>query len=542
MKQEQSSSHTFHHPIIYSFVLILGMYMGFKIASNFYLKQNRFFKSTFNQQGDLEYILSIIATKYVDSIDDNKLYDDGIAGLISSLDPHTVYIPPQKTEEVNNQLEGNLYGVGVEFFIYKDTVRVLSTLPNSPASKSIIRAGDVILKVNDSLIAGKTISDDQVVNMIKGEVKTKVELTIMSPDHHIQKVELFREQIAINSIEAAYVMPSYNDIGYIRIKLFSENTHKEFKEALSHLKKQNITKLIIDVRQNPGGHMRAVTSILDELIAGSHTLLSTKSKSSVETIVSRNPGIFENEKVCVLINEASASASEILAGAIQDLDRGFVIGSRSFGKGLVQEQFPLPNGGALRLTIARYYLPSGRNIQKDYSNGKVAYMRETYLRHFKSKNKLNDSSDVNTQNQFFTTKKRKVYANEGISPDFEVLEDSVYYSKAFDSLYQYNLIELFAAQYYFFQKNEFKQIQAVTDLIHYSIHDSINEKLFKFIQYEIPTFSKNEFNKHKNKIDNILLAKFALYHFSKNEEFLIMGMRDKEINKAIDVLNTQTLN
>ncbi len=515
------------------------MFLGFKIASSYYVKQGMLFKNVFNRQDDLEYIISLIENKYVDSIDRNKLLENGIEGIISSLDPHTVYIPPQKTQEVNEQLEGNLYGVGIEFAMYKDTARVLSILPNSPASKSAIRPGDAILKVDDSLIAGKNLNSDNIVSLIKGKAQTKVLLTLLHPNHDTEQVNLKRGQITINSIDAAYILPSNPDIGYIKIKLFSDNTYKEFKETLEKLKAQHIDKLIIDVRQNPGGYMRAVTNILDELIAGKHILLTTKSKSSSEIIESNKDGIFEKEKVCVLIDEGSASASEILAGAIQDLDRGYVIGSRSFGKGLVQEQFSLPNGGALRITVSRYYLPSGRCIQKDYSHGKEAYLTEVYTRMHPLHTNENDSLTDNKRNEFFTTKKRPVFGNEGITPDYEIIEDSIGFSTAFDSLYQFNLIEMFSSKFYFLQQNYFDNIKTVSDLIHLKISDSINQDLFNYIQKEIPSFSKNEFNKHQNLIDNYLLSEFALFRFSKNEEYLISGLKDKAILKAIDILNNK---
>lgn len=482
----------------------------------------------------LDYLVKLLADKYVDSLDKQVLYQNGIEGIISSLDPHTVYIPPQETDRVNEELEGNIYGIGIEFFIYKDTIHILSILDNSPAKKAAVNPGDLILKIDDSLIAGKKLDDEDVIKLIKGRKNTFVSLAIQKPDGKINNIKLERETITYNSIIASYLLPHQKEIGCISIRMFSENTYQEFKEALQHLLDKKITKLIIDVRDNPGGYMDAVTSILDELIAGKHILLTTKSKDGNDIVESREKGIFESGKICVLINENSASASEILAGTLQDLDRGEIIGQRSYGKGLVQEQFSLPDNAAIRITVARYYLPSGRSIQKDYSHGKSEYYTEIYKR--LSRNKPVTTDTTNQKQKYYTLSKRVVYGNEGIAPDILVDIDTNY-NAVFDTMYAYNLIELFAADYYYFHKNDFQLYKTEYEYENeFNISNGIGKQLYDYIHSQLSSFSGTTLTSYKDKIFIMLKSEFAKLHFGNNARYMVMSNDDKVIQEAVRYL------
>jgi len=526
------SKNQFYQPLLFAAVLIAGMLLGFKIASSYYFDRPALFASK-KEKPYLDHLVNLIADKYVDSLDLETLYESGAQGIISTLDPHTVYIPPQETDQINEELQGNIYGIGIEFFIYQDTIHILSVLDNSPAKKTSIESGDLILRIDDSLIAGKKMEDEDVIRLIKGQMNTVVSLSVQKPDGQINELKLKRQTITNNSITAAYVMPQQPEIGYIAIRIFSENTYTEFKEALQQLLKKHISKLIIDVRDNPGGYMDAVTSILDELIAGKHTLLTTKSKSATEVVATKEAGIFEKEKICVLINENSASASEILAGVVQDLDRGEVIGRRSYGKGLVQEQFALPDNAAIRITVARYYLPSGRCIQKDYSHGKNEYQQEIYERFFRGKTADTSVALPKERKKYFTTSGKVVYGDEGVKPDLTIQYDTLYNS-TMDSVFRYNLIDLFAAQYFYFHKNEFASYTDETAFEKsFNVQPVLRNLLYQYLHSQLHSAVTATLHPFQSKMDNLLKAAFAKLKLGNNARTMILNTNDQTVKAAV---------
>lgn len=506
------------------------MFLGFKIAKN-YSDNSGLFISKKNSQ--LDFVISLLKDKYVDSVNVNKLYENGMEGILSSLDPHTVYISPKDISEVNNELEGNIVGIGIEFFILNDTLQVLNVRENSPALKNNIEAGDKILKVNDSLIIGKNWGENRIVNWIKGKENTKVNLQILKPNNVLKNIVLHRETIEDNSITASFVIPSNPTIGYISIKIFSENTYEDFKKALEDLIKQHIESLIIDVRDNPGGYMDAVTQILDELIPNKQTLLSTKSKQKTETIKTSVDGIFEKGKIAILINENAASASEIMAGVVQDLDRGQVVGRRSYGKGLVQEQFPLPNKGALRITVARYYLPSGRCIQKDYSHGKNEYSHEIVDRFKHGELNQKDTTVNGLSKKYYTLNKRVVYGNEGVKPDIfiplKIENDNI-----LNEINNKFLIEIFANQYYTLHKNVFSTFKNKEDYFkNITFSNDLKNELFFFLNRNVSFFNKEKFEGIETFILKDLRESFIENIFGFNAKQSYESMQDPFVLEAI---------
>ncbi len=531
---ENQPNNPFYQPFLYALVLILGMFFGFKVASNYY-SQSHFLTSQ-REKTQLDYLITLLKEQYVDSLNTETLFENGVEGIISTLDPHTVYIPASETDRVNEELEGNIFGIGIEFFIYQDTIHVISILENSPAKKADIDPGDLILKIDDSLVAGKKIDDEGIIKLIKGKRNTMVSLKIQKPDGKINTLVLERETITYNSIIASYILPHQNDIGYIAIRMFSENTYKEFKEVLQRLVDKKITKLIIDVRNNPGGYMDAVTSILDEMVAGNHILLKTKSKNNTDEVNSEVEGIFEEGKVCVLINENSASASEILAGAVQDLDRGTVIGRRSYGKGLVQEQFTLPNKAAIRITVARYYLPSGRCIQKDYSKGKNEYHNEIYERAIHDYLTDQDTVQEVSKVKYYTTKKRVVYGNEGVQPDILVENDYVA-NKTLETINYNNIVELFAANYYYMHKREFMDYNNEMQFEkEFQPTVNITNNLLKFLGIHVKSFNNSIFEGIRVKVFASLKSEFAKLRFDNNAKYMVMSNDDEMVKKAVETL------
>lgn len=509
------------------------MFLGFVVSAKYYQTQRKVY-SSFAMHPQLDYIVQLISEHYVDTINQDILIENGIEGIIKSLDPHTVYIPPTDIESVNEELEGNLYGIGIEFFKYKDTAIILSKLEGSPAYKSEISIGDKIIKVDTSIVSGVNIEDEVIINKIKGKKNTSVKLTLINSDGKEKKVIIERALFPVSSIATYYTIPNAPHIGYIAINVFGVRTSLEFYSALQNLKSKNIKKLIIDVRNNPGGYMEEATEILECIIGNYDTLLVTKSRTKSEVLVAPEGCYFKTEDLAVLVNEYSASASEILAGTIQDLDRGKVVGNRSFGKGLVQEQFELPNGGAIRITTARYFLPSGRCIQKNYNQDKKQYHNEI-LNRYMSKNAENSTDSITNKEVFKTKKGRTVYSNEGIRPDV-IAEDKFLLDIAIDSLVQNSVFDVFTSLYaktFFgnkiFSYNNFEKVFKEKE-------KEIVEKFNIFLQQN-ENIQPNKLSKEqKANIKYLLLAYFTKSCVDNNEKNKLMSIYDNVILQAVNAL------
>lgn len=512
-------------PLLFSVVLIIGMFLGFKLSKSFPSKSN-------SNNTNLDELVNLIHKEYVDSIDIETLNNNGIEGILKTLDPHTVYIPKQDFTRANEQLIGEFYGIGVEFFLQDDTVYVSSIIPNGPSQNKGLFAGDKIIKLDSITIAGKALSDEEVINKIRGQKNKPLKMTVLHPNNKVEIITIKRGIVPIKSIQSTFKL---NDTtGYISIKVFSENTYEEFKEALSELVKQKITHLIIDVRDNPGGYMDAVAKIADELIAGKHTLVSTIGKNNKDEIVSSTNGIFEKGKVTVLINEYSASASEILAGIVQDLDRGKIIGRRSYGKGLVQEQFELPDHSGIRITVARYYLPSGRCIQKSYIDGKEKYEEDIETRYKQGKLTSEDSTDNKLSKKYFTIKKRPVMANQGISPDIFVKLDTSYNHKLI-YFYTNHIAEIFTHNYFYFHQNEFSKYTTFQQFhSEFKLTDTMKFELIQLlIRNNIPAKIINDESTFAV-INSSLKASFSKLLFNANGKNYEQSFNDKIILKALE--------
>ena len=508
------------------------MFIGFKLHDS--IKRQTYAGE--RKESNLHDLIKLIEDKYVDSLDGNTLYKSSIEGVLSHLDPHTVYIPKEELGRVNEELEGHFFGIGVEFFMYKDTVVISNILKNGPCYNTAMHAGDKLIRINDSLVAGKKISDETIISKIRGRQHTAIKLGLLHPDGKAENLTIKRNSIPIKSVPAAFMMD--NKTGYILIRMFSETTYDEFAEALSELKKKGLENLIVDVRDNPGGYMDAVAKIADEMIEGEHVLISTKGKNRKEELKSGRQGLFEKGKVAVLINENSASASEILAGVIQDLDRGVVIGRRSYGKGLVQEQFELPDGAALRITTARYYLPSGRCIQRSYANGKSDYKDDIYQRYHDGELMHQDSmKKQHHTKEYLTLKKRTVYGDEGILPDqFVAMDTST--STLLKGFYEKHIASLFCTSYLYSHPSAFA---AYTNLDEYSTQFRPTPEMQKdFTQFlTAQGINQAESTAYWNspKIQNLIKSEFAKLKFAYNGYYKVSNEMDATIKMARNLLN-----
>lgn len=408
-------------PFIFALVLVFGVVIGMMVSAVSFEKTKPFISRNYDKLQD---ILTYVDLKYVDTVSKEKLTDDAISKMLSELDPHSVYIPKTEMGEVTEQMEGKFEGIGIEFFIVQDTITVVSAISGGPSEEVGLKAGDKFIKINDTLVAGNGIKNEDVLKKLRGPKGTKVKVTVHRTGvKKLLDFTITRDKIPLYSIDAAYMID--NQTGYIKINRFSATTYDEFVEKLENLRARGMKKLVIDLRQNPGGYLDAATRIADELIGGQKLLVYTQGKAySRQDYKSSRPGLFEKGDLALLIDQGSASASEILAGAIQDWDRGAIIGRTSFGKGLVQEQYELKDGSALRLTVARYYTPSGRSIQRPYSKGADAYYEEIYERYNRG-DFLHEDSTVNDSLVYKTFKGRKVYGGGGIRPDVFVPLDTV---------------------------------------------------------------------------------------------------------------------
>lgn len=366
----------------------------------------------------LDLIISMIQNSYVDTVDTKEIVENTIPILLKDLDPHTVYIPAKDMQRANEGIVGNFGGVGIQFYKYLDTVTVVKVVPGGPSEEAGIKDGDRIVRVNDSLVAGVKMSQDKIQELMRGELGTKVELTIARRgEPKLIKKEVVRGSIPVKSVDVAYML---NDTtGYLKTNTFGMNTYVEFMQALTKLKEQGMKKIIIDLRENEGGVLPIAIQMINEFLDADRLILYTQGQAQPRTDYKSNgKGQFKDLRVDVLISEFSASASEIFAGAIQDNDRGLIIGRRSFGKGLVQEQRMLPDGSALRLTVARYYTPSGRSIQKPYNEGKEKYYNDIYNRLIHGEFSQKDSIVFDENLKYQTVGGRTVYGGGGIMPVF----------------------------------------------------------------------------------------------------------------------------
>lgn len=409
-------------PLALSLVLAAGMVIGFKLRDSTWNKRPVASTTDYSR---LDEIISLIDSKYVDTVNSEKTINKVIEDLLAQLDPHSFFISAAELNEVNEGLEGNFEGIGIEFYVLHDTIIVVSPITGGPSEALGIMTGDKIILIDDSLVAGKTITNNDVVKKLRGKKGTKVKVSILRQNEpQLLDFVITRDKIPITSVDAGYMVDK--ETGYIKISRFSANTFEEFMTEMKELKEQGMQSLLIDLRQNPGGYLNAATMIADELLDDEKLLVYTEGKAyRRKEYHAQMNGIFEKGNLAIMIDEGSASASEILAGAVQDWDRGIITGRRSFGKGLVQEQYNLRDGSALRLTVARYYTPSGRSIQKPYGNGNEQYYNEIAERYTHGEYLSKDSITVQDSSKYYTSKGKVVYGGGGIMPDVFIPLDSV---------------------------------------------------------------------------------------------------------------------
>ncbi len=410
-------------PLILSICMIAGMFIGYRIKGN--MPGGGIF--LFEKQKPVQEVLDLIKNKYVDKENTDSIGSIAIKAMLAQLDPHSIFMPAQELKEVNEDLQGVFFGIGIEFNIINDTTNVINVLPGGPSEKAGLIPGDKFIKVGDSLIAGNHITAERLKALLRGSLGSKVEITIFR-NNIVKKINITRGAIPLYSLDAAYMIA--DTVGYIRLNKFSETTYKEFMRSMEKLQKGGMKSLILDLRDNGGGILTEATHIADEFLSGNKLITYTEGANSPKKEYRCDKdGVFETGKLIVLANEGTASASEVLIGALQDWDRATIVGRRTFGKGLVQEQFELSDGSGLRLTVARYYTPLGRSIQKSYKNGNEDYRNDILNRFKHGEMKYADSTKHTNETKFTTKAGNILYDGGGITPDVFVAVDTLSFDK-----------------------------------------------------------------------------------------------------------------
>ena len=522
-------------PFILSLAVILGIYIGG------ILKQNNNSKFLFNKnisaQNKLDQVIEIIEEMYVDSVNEKELEEEAITSLLENLDPHSYYISAKEFAEMNEPLEGNFDGIGVEFRIVKDTVVVIQPIAGGPSEKVGIMPGDRIVQVDTINIAGVGITNKKVMKLLKGPRGSKVKVGVKRKG--IDKILYFtiiRDRIPINSVMSAYFIRP--EVAYIKIARFAKPTYQEFIEKCEDFLNKGAKKIIVDLRGNGGGLLDAAIKISDEFLPKGDLIVYTEGRARPRKDYKASAyGILENAQVNILIDENSASASEIVAGAIQDNDRGLIIGRRSFGKGLVQEQLSWPDGSALRLTVARYYTPSGRCIQKPYDKGLEQYRKEAYERYFNGELLSKDSIHFNDSLKYFTKHGRVVYGGGGIMPDIFIPLDTSYRSDFLNELAFSGIFLQFTFDYADNNRDKLHQLYPTTErfLERFEVNAQIMDEFINFAKekgLQIPPLYQ-----YKNSLDFMKLrlkAGIARNLYNDDIYYRILNEEDPAIQKALE--------
>lgn len=512
-------------PLIIAASIALGIFLGTSL--NYQKKTITFFGGT-PQERKIKRLIDYIQYEYVDEVDTDSLLDGTIKNMLDKLDPHSVYIPARELEQVSESMNGKFVGIGIQFRMYRDSLTVIKVLEDGPSKKAGIKAGDRILIADNDTLFGRDVTSNYVMKALKGKPDTSVDLTIYrkSEDRTIP-FTIQRGEVPINSVDAHYMLT--DDLGYIKINKFAATTYDEFKESLDALIDQGMKKLVLDLRHNPGGYMQVATQIIDEFLEDGKLIVFTKNKRErIDEIFATDKGDFEEGHVFVLINGASASASEIVAGALQDNDKGTIVGRRSFGKGLVQQEMQLGDGSAVRLTVSRYYTPTGRSIQKPYENKMDSEYFNDFERRFDDGELTNaDSIKVNDTLKYTTPKGKVVYGGGGIIPDVFVAIDTTMF---FDNIH-YRKLNEYVFDYFDNHLYEFKGWTLDRFEQEFDLDGSIYRGYMNFIDFDGSEMDEAE----RDNLKLYLKALFAQQVFDVNAYFKIINNKDTMLDRVIEL-------
>ena len=523
------------YPIALAVVLVAGLLIGAALRQ----QPGRTSLTVYPRADKLTSVLNYIENQYVDTITMTTLVESTIPTLLKSLDPHSVYIPASELQQVNEPLDGGFDGIGITFNMPNDTIIVINTIPGGPSERVGLLAGDRIATINDSVVAGKGINQNDVVKMLKGPTGTKVNVGIIRDGiDDIISFEITRDKIPIYSIDVSFM--AAEKVGYIKVSRFARTTYREFLEAVDKLQGVGMERLIIDLRGNNGGYMDAATNIANEFLPEGKLIVYTQGKARPrQNIFSNAKGRCHNTPVAVLIDEFSASASEILAGAIQDNDRGVVIGRRSFGKGLVQEQILFSDGSALRLTIARYYTPTGRSIQKPYEPGSEDYYYDISNRYLHGEFQERDSIQLSDSLKFITPGGRVVYGGGGIMPDHFIPLDTTGITPYFNQVARRNLIYRYAFNFTDKHRRQMANLKDANAIETYLRKANVLNEFIAFAEQRGVSQNNAQIQKSKEIIETQIMAYIARNLIDNEGFYPIITRIDNTLLRAIEIMQKE---
>ncbi len=526
--------------------IVIGLLLGNILARRANLRNNVVSFSTLvkklGKANKVDELLHLVDFNYVDDVDIDELTEDAMFYIMAELDPHSVYIPAADLEAINNELEGSFSGIGVQFNIQNDTITVVAVISGGPSEKVGLMAGDRIVEVNDSTFVGKEINNEKVMKQLRGPKNTKVKLGIKrfgTPETLYYTVT--RGDIPITSVDIAYMIEP--GIGFIRVNKFSATTYSEFLSALADLRTQGMKKLIIDLRENSGGLMDQTVMMVNEFLPRGNMIVYSEGKAYPRIDARADGrGNFIQQPLIVLIDEFSASASEIFAGAIQDNDRGLIVGRRSFGKGLVQQQMNLSDGSAVRLTVARYYTPTGRSIQKPYELGKNDdYELDLMNRYMHGEFDSQDSIQLADSLIYYTPKGRIVYGGGGIMPDVFVPRDTTGYTPYFTRVINYGHLYQFAFQYTDRNREKLNNYKTWQDMERYLDKQNLLNDFVAYAESKSVTPEWKEINKSRFLIERQLKAYITRNILGEAGFFPLYYKDDPTVKRALQEMKTNEM-
>ena len=520
-----------HLPFFIAVLLGVGIFIGSKLNTN----SSCYFASTKNSSKQkLNKLIDYIEYGYVDPVDTDSIIENFIDTVLQNLDPHSSYIPKQDLMSITENMKGDFIGIGVQFYIYKDSIAVIRAIEGGPSFRAGIKAGDRILIADDDTLYGQNWSESKVVERLRGQKNSKVQLKIKREGvDSLLNFEIIRSEVPIKSVVASYMINS--TLGYVKINRFAENTYLEFENKIEDLISKGALNLVLDLRDNPGGFLQIAKQIADEFLEDGKLILFTKNKTNeIDKSFATVKGRFEEAEVYVLINENSASASEIVAGALQDNDKGTIIGRRSFGKGLVQQEMDLGDGSAIRLTTSRYYTPTGRSIQRSYDKGSEAYYDDYYER---LEDRALDTLQLNAvvdNLTFITPKGKTVYGGGGIIPDVYVPYDANFNNDIVEFLKVSGIMDFFVFEYLDGQRAQYTALSEAEFLSDFEISEDIYQQFISNFS-ERMSLKKEELHIYKNALKILLKSAFAKQLFGDNTAAKVMSTFDPMLQKTTDI-------
>lgn len=517
-------------PTVIAAALAVGIFVGGKL--HFTDTPEKLF-TTNSKKDKLNRLIDYIDYEYVDEINTDSIVDVTVNQILEKLDPHSVYISEKEMAKVSENMKGDFVGIGVNFYAYKDTISVIRTIPKGPSHLKGIKAGDRILMADGDTLFGKRLPNEAIVQRLKGKRGTSVKLQIYRKDEDKTFiVNVKRDIVPIKSVQSYYMLTE--DMGYIKINRFAESTFKEFKSALLKLQKQGAKKLTLDLRDNPGGYLGIAEQMADEFLEDGKLILFTKNKKGkINKIHATDEGVFEDKPVYVLINERSASASEIIAGALQDNDIGTIVGRRSFGKGLVQREMDLGDGSAVRLTVSRYYTPTGRSIQRDYRKGNRDYYKKFTERYHNGEMVSADSIKVADSLKFTTPMGKVVYGGGGIVPDVFVPIGSNE-EEAVESMDSLGFLSFFIFEHLDRHRQDYSGFSRYEFINEFKVDDILFND---FVQYSISRNLNMNFYDFEDSIKLYLKAALAEQLFDSNLHAKIKSSEDAMLKQILELDN-----